>query len=335
MKDILPIPQTVPLQNHLLVRTSSLDELIDRIYPRIDPRKTRFIDPGCPTEMSVTRFKLKHSQFYGVSHQAPIQTQSTPLSTLQINIPIRGMLKAYGPQGEACVNPGEAIVYLPGDTLKLDWAANTSVLVMIIEPTIFENYLNKTFDSQFYQMKLNSPILKLTEGPGLGFANTISLLLAEAENPHSLLIGNVLSDSFEELLFGSIGNLFVSQQSLASIRYSSPGIPGYVKRAVDYIMEYTEQDISISDLVAVSNVSMRSLQSGFAKQFNTGPMTFLKQARLQRARDELLSANPEETHIIDVATKWGFYHQSNFAKIYHNYFGELPTDTLRKISWDE
>ena len=182
-------------------------------------------------------------------------------------------------------------------------------------------------------MKLKNPILQLGEGPGLGFLNTVSLLLAEAENPQSLLIGGVLSASFEELLFGSVGNLFVSQQSLLSVPYSSPGIPGYVKRAVEYIMENCEQDISISDLVAVSNVSMRSLQSGFAKQFNTGPMSFLKRTRLQRAREELLSENPEETYIMDVATKWGFYHQSNFAKIYRQHFGELPTETLHKIPW--
>ena len=286
--------------------------------------------PRAPTRICATRFALRHTQFFGVSHQMSIRTRATELVSLQISIPIAGTLKTLSQRGGRCVRPGEAIVYLPGDPINLDWSDQCKALIVTIDASEFERRLGQHFNFQLRHIKLDDAVVQLGAGAGLGFANTVSLLLNEAENPESPLINGITTESFEDMLLANVGNLIVAQQPPSALRNRRPGMPGCVKRAVDYIEQNAHLDIGIADLTTVSRVSLRSLQNGFAKQFNTGPMTFVKQVKLRRVRDELLAACPEETLVIDVASKWGFFHQSNFAQNYLRYFGELPSETLRR-----
>jgi AraC family ethanolamine operon transcriptional activator len=50
--------------------------------------------------------------------------------------------------------------------------------------------------------------------------------------------------------------------------------------------------------------------------------------RLNGVRRELRHGTAE-LRIGDVAARWGFWHQSQFAADYRTLFGELPSQTLR------
>ena len=76
-------------------------------------------------------------------------------------------------------------------------------------------------------------------------------------------------------------------------------------------------------------MSARTLYTGFHDGFGIGPMTYLKQVKLNRCREELLSADPASCLVGDIAATWGFYHLSSFAQAYRREFGELPSDTLK------
>jgi transcriptional regulator GlxA family with amidase domain len=59
-------------------------------------------------------------------------------------------------------------------------------------------------------------------------------------------------------------------------------------------------------------------------------MGFLKQRRLEAANRELLAADPAETHVTDVALRYGFYQMGRFAVEYRRAFHEPPSQTLRR-----
>ncbi|MEQ8165776.1 MAG: helix-turn-helix domain-containing protein, partial [Alphaproteobacteria bacterium] len=82
----------------------------------------------------------------------------------------------------------------------------------------------------------------------------------------------------------------------------------------------------------VSGVSARSLFAGFRAYRGQGPMAFLKQVRLERARAELAAADPGRARVIDIALKWHFSHMGRFAADYGRRFGEAPSVTLRRIN---
>jgi transcriptional regulator GlxA family with amidase domain len=59
-------------------------------------------------------------------------------------------------------------------------------------------------------------------------------------------------------------------------------------------------------------------------------MSYLREIRLQHARKDLSAADPTETTVTEIATRWGFLHPGRFSAQYRERFGEPPSATLRR-----
>lgn len=116
-------------------------------------------------------------------------------------------------------------------------------------------------------------------------------------------------------------------QALANI--DEQPIPRNVVIAVDYMHSHAGEPITLKDLAEIAATSQRSLIRGFQKYKNTSPISYLRLLRLERAREDLMLADPDEDLVISIANKWGFYNLGRFAKAYRKRFGENPADTLR------
>src|SRR5439155_18812575 len=66
----------------------------------------------------------------------------------------------------------------------------------------------------------------------------------------------------------------------------------------------------------------------FRRFIGQAPTKYLRDVRLERARQELLRA-PRESSIADVAAHCGFGHLGRFAAWYCQRYGETPSATLR------
>jgi AraC-like DNA-binding protein len=106
-------------------------------------------------------------------------------------------------------------------------------------------------------------------------------------------------------------------------------VPGVVRRAERYIAEHADTPITVSDVAAGLGISLRSLQQGFRQFRSTTPLTYLRQVRLQRVREELLSNHSEE-NITEIALRHGFSHLGRFSAYYRSTFGEAPSVTWRR-----
>jgi AraC-like DNA-binding protein len=102
-----------------------------------------------------------------------------------------------------------------------------------------------------------------------------------------------------------------------------------VRRAVAFIEQHPDRDISVADIAGAAHVSIRAVQVAFRRHLNTTPMEYLRGVRLDHVRRELLAARPTSgTTVTDVATRWGFYNHSRFAARYRRAYGVAPRDTL-------
>ena len=75
-------------------------------------------------------------------------------------------------------------------------------------------------------------------------------------------------------------------------------------------------------------MSARALFKAFAKERGTTPMEFLKNYRLEQARN-LLDHPNERTTVLSSSQRCCFSNQGHFARDYRLKFGELPSATLK------
>jgi AraC family ethanolamine operon transcriptional activator len=87
---------------------------------------------------------------------------------------------------------------------------------------------------------------------------------------------------------------------------------------------------SIDKLAEDLAVSKRRLFYAFNKWVGMGPNAYFEVMRLHYVRDQLLADNPVTTRVTDAANELGFNHLGRFSRRYHQFFGEYPSETLRR-----
>ena len=71
-----------------------------------------------------------------------------------------------------------------------------------------------------------------------------------------------------------------------------------------------------------------TLRDGFQQFRGVSPMQYVRQLRLERARNALRAA-PSDVRVAEIALDCGFAHLGRFAMVYKAMFGESPSETLR------
>lgn len=106
---------------------------------------------------------------------------------------------------------------------------------------------------------------------------------------------------------------------------------GTLRRAVAFLEQHPDADISIADIAAAAGVSIRAVQLAFRRHLDTTPMGYLRAVRLDRVHHELVAADPTRgATVTDIAMRWGFYNPSRFATQYRHTYGVNPRRTLHE-----
>jgi transcriptional regulator GlxA family with amidase domain len=103
-----------------------------------------------------------------------------------------------------------------------------------------------------------------------------------------------------------------------------------LRRAIRFIDENAQRSISAADVARAAHVTVRTVQLAFQQHLGTTPTRYLRAVRLEQARQQLTSADPETTTVTAVAARWGFASHSRFTTYYKAAYGETPSETLRR-----
>lgn len=89
------------------------------------------------------------------------------------------------------------------------------------------------------------------------------------------------------------------------------------------------QPISLTQLEQRTGYSRRNLQLVFHQRFGCGPIQWVRQRRLELARQALLHPQPDDT-VGSIAARLGFSSLSVFSRDFHALFGLRASDLLRE-----
>jgi AraC-like DNA-binding protein len=105
--------------------------------------------------------------------------------------------------------------------------------------------------------------------------------------------------------------------------------PATVRRAVAFIEENAHRAITVADIAAAANVTIRAVQLAFRRHLDTTPLAYLRRVRLEHAHRDLLAGSPAIETVTAVAYRWGFPSTSRFTEQYRAAYGATPSHTLR------
>lgn len=100
-----------------------------------------------------------------------------------------------------------------------------------------------------------------------------------------------------------------------------------VQAAHQWCRDRSETPLRMDALCEDMEVPIWQLERVFHETYGLPPQRLLTLHRLSKARHDLLSLS---TGVTEVATGHGFWHLGRFAQLYKEYFGESPSDTLRR-----
>jgi AraC family transcriptional regulator, ethanolamine operon transcriptional activator len=86
---------------------------------------------------------------------------------------------------------------------------------------------------------------------------------------------------------------------------------------------------SVEELCLRLRTSRRTMQNSFRQVADATPVHYLRCARLNAVRRQLMSTRAVDLNIAQAAADRGFNHLSHFAQRYKALFGELPSQTMR------
>lgn len=107
-------------------------------------------------------------------------------------------------------------------------------------------------------------------------------------------------------------------------------MPAPLAKAIEYIEQHVDTDVTITSVAKAVHTSTRSLQLMFRRYRDCTPMQHLRDVRMLRAHADLVAADAASTSVATVATRWGFGHSGRFAGRYRERFGETPSATLHR-----
>ena len=203
----------------------------------------------------------------------------------------------------------QLVVRIEREQLESYFRALTGVMVSESEPLEFQ-----------HQMDTNDAKIKRVQ-------QLVRLMIADVDR-EGLAGLPLIQARMKDLLLGSL--LYAQPHNYSDVFFKSvpSSGPHYIDKIEEHIKEHIDEPLRVSELAHRFGVNIRSMQEGFRRHRDYTLSEFIKETRLQRAR-ELLTISPHKT-VTQVALDCGFGHLSQFAADYQKRFGERPSETRRK-----
>ena len=285
----------------------------------ITERATRFA-------AEVHHARLGSVRLLRFSYGAGVGIASAPLGDFAtIHLPIAGALRAEHGGERITARPGRGVVFSPDGDVAMDWSAGLRLLVVRIE--------RATLDARLRALLGREPAGPLRFAPALdprgilGAVTTAQTALAAA-GP-----GGLPPLVTEELERSIVAALLLGQpHTYTSALADPPSLPAprVVAAALERAAATPSEPPTVGELAEAAGVSERTLHEAFRRRLGTSPAAYVRDLRLQAAREALVAADTATTTVARVALEHGFAHPGRFAIAYRERFGEAPGESLRR-----
>lgn len=137
--------------------------------------------------------------------------------------------------------------------------------------------------------------------------------------------------NIDDLIYRTLALLLCP--NLAQIIQSEPSTRSSREQIFEDLLEWSRANlhtpIKLSQLEERSGYSRRNLQLAFQQRFGCGPIQWVRQQRLEQARQDLLDPSPVDS-VAGIARRYGFSSLAVFSRDFRGRYGIPPSQLLRE-----
>jgi AraC-like DNA-binding protein len=315
---------------HTIISTTDVEDatlaLSDSYLPlRLEPQDERAL---VATRLHVVDLGL--ATVGTLRFGADVRMVTADAANYHLNLPLTGRCQsARSGMPDVVVVPGSGEVFVPGTPADLRWRSDTEQICVMLDRSAVERTLSAMLGRDLREPLRFDRTLDLDTSAGQTWGHILKLISHETRRRTGLLTHPLTRHTLEQLLMDG----FLASQGHNYCQQLDDGPratgPRPIAAAVTLLEARPEAPWTTSRLAAEVGLSSRALQNGFRAATSSGPMTYLRSVRLERAHEELRTAGPDTTTVSSIARRWGFTHLGRFSALYRRTYGRLPSETLR------
>lgn len=227
------------------------------------------------------------------------------------------------------VRKNRVVVVPAGVPFSLDIPGGNQSIILEIDQDHLESLMREETGSDCPDlMALNLSADSLDTKSGV--AGLLRFLRSELSEGSPLFLNAGYVSRMEDLVACSVACAMPQERDEREIRCERLTMPRYIRRTVEYMHAHADDPPTLGTLSEVAATSVRTLIRGFKRHLGQSPIAFLRDLRLERAREDLRQSLPDDVSVTAIAHKWNFYHVGRFTALYRQRFGESPVESLRK-----
>lgn len=261
------------------------------------------------------------------------EARAEPLEEPSFGALLRGHMRVQaGGRGEAALRPGDSFLF-PSSQRITGKFENCEIATVRIPRERIAAIAATRSDIEPANLRFDSvtPVSPGTARYWQSLVAHIGRQLITPDQQAPLRRSALLLSSALDMLAAAALTVFPNT-AMTAAQIPGPGrvaVPA-VRRAVAFIEEHADRDISAADIAAAAHVTIRAVQLAFRRHLDTTPSAYLRRVRLDRAHQQLCAASPGDgMTVTEIAARWGFASPSRFAASYRDTYHVLPSTTLR------
>lgn len=264
----------------------------------------------------------------GKCHSGMRVSFSQPSDAYVLYLPVTSAMEIDVGRKRLLSTPGTALVGNMACFDKMTLYENRAHMGIAFEKSAMVGQLSQLLDAPILEDIEICATIETTSPAGSRLASLGTLLWncldVEGDNRVSTTAATHLFQAVMTIILESIPHNFSARLH----RPASPAMPRNLKRAIEYMVANISQPMSVADIAREAGTSVRALQAAFQQFKDTTPLSYLRQMRLEGVHKTLCDQS-NTLAIAHVARAWGFTHMGRFSAIYHDAFGQTPSETAR------
>ena len=249
---------------------------------------------------------------------------------LFLEMPLSGQLQLKYRGKDISLDYNSTYIIASDEPIHYRFQGNSNHITVAIDKQMLNAYAQKLVNGQQERELTLHPQLLWRTPEAASFRRYLVFISQELGRGGSLFHSSLIVTEMQNTIFSMLLSLCDHNYLPLEKQLEEACLPAYVRQAREYIDANLDQPVSLADITAAAGVHVTTLLKGFRQHYEISPIAYLKRQRLEAARRTLIAAEPLTASVTEVATQWGFFHLGRFARDYRQFFGELPSETLKQ-----